>query len=258
MDRTAVYGGKGRSGAVWAGLDTGQGTVLTEAQRDTEENRTDMMLALLLCISLLVSGAVTGQEHGSTGSQLTSFARALADSPGLGDSVERALSRALDVPQPRLAGIGTAVQGLFGSLALANVQSLLPAAVPGIAAAALIISIIALVKVGILFKSSGLSLFDTITETVSYGTASHGYAAGTPYGGYRQYDPTEYVHHEEHGHHDIHGDVSGYAASRRAQNLQSTGQEGRHRSSTSASSSSDTHSSKSTHTPAKPGRVMWS
>ena len=109
------------------------------------------------------------------------------------------------------------------------------------------LSIIALVKVTILLKSSGLDPFDHIIETLGFGTAGHGYAAGAEYGGYGRYDPTEYVHHapqpvehghqEEYGHHaghvphqdlhhDVHGDVAGYAgyASKRSQNVhQSTG-----------------------------------
>ena len=56
----------------------------------------------------------------------------------LGDMVERAVSRALGVPQPKLAGLGTALQSLFGGLSLENLQNTLAVAAPGIAVAALV------------------------------------------------------------------------------------------------------------------------
>ena len=134
------------------------------------------------------------------------------------------------------------------------------------AVAALVMSIIALVKVAILFHG--------------YGAAGHGYATGGVYGGYGRDGPTEHVYHapgpieygyhEEHGHHeehanreqhghqDIHGDGPGYnsyGAKGRAENIHRTGQEGRQ--SSPSSSTADSQNSKHSQT-AKPGQIRFS
>ena len=193
------------------------------------------MLTLRLSVCALVLGLAAAGEYDSAVPQLASFARQLSESPELGQTVEKALSRALGVPQPRLAGLGNAVQGFLGSISLGSLQSVqasLAAMMPAVAVAALVISILALVKVSMLFKSSGYS-HDTFFDTLGLGLFDHhgikadvhgykgGYSSDDGYsggysgvggysGGYSgeggyggRYEPTEYVHYApepEYGH----------------------------------------------------------
>ena len=229
------------------------------------------MSPLRVLVCALVLGAAAAQRGDSlTGSRLASFARAVVDSPQLAPTVERALSRALGVPQPRLAGLGTALQGALNSISLGNLQTTLAAMGPAIAVAAFVISIVALVKVTILFKSSGLNPYEALFDTFGHGLIAHDIASGyDSYGGYGRYEPAEYVHHAPHhieyGHeaphhgHDLghHGAVAGYARSYSPEAVQ-TGEEGQLRARANPSSDGSSHDSQPAQTTAKPGRILFS
>ncbi|KAF0308858.1 hypothetical protein FJT64_019981 [Amphibalanus amphitrite] len=219
------------------------------------------MSPVQVCFCALLVSAAAGQQHSSTGSRLASWARDLAESPELGPTVEKALSRALGRP--------------------------------AIATAAFVIAVITLFKVSILYNKIGLNPFETLFDIFGLGLIKHDLVS--EYDG--RYEPTEYVHHvpeydygysqhgDSYGHHDLHGDVVGYARSH-DQSVHHSGHESRHRAPTKTVSFSHdskhgdsfnhdskhgdsfshdskhgdsfSHGSQYVETTSKPGRVLFS
>ena len=176
-----------------------------------------MWAALLLSLVVAASAADSGSEE-SAAQPHNATSRALSTSPAgqLLQTVEQLLSAALG-PAGRAAPPIASLQGLLAAvpLKLAGLKAALVAAAPGIAIAGLVIAIIALAKVGALYKKLGLSAFDTIHEALpKFGVPGHGFPEHGEYDGYGRYDPTEYAYHD-----DGYGGESSYAgyASRRGQ-----------------------------------------
>ncbi|KAF0314475.1 hypothetical protein FJT64_015054 [Amphibalanus amphitrite] len=156
-----------------------------------------MWAGLLLGLAVAVTASEVSSER-PPASNVTS--RALPATTGrLLQTVDELLTAALG-PAGRAAGPVGALQALLAAvpIKLAGLKAALVAAAPGIAIAALVIGIIALAKVGALYKKLGLSAFDTVHEALpKFGHPGHGFPEHGEYDGYGRYDPSEYAYHDD-------------------------------------------------------------
>ena len=161
-----------------------------------------------MLLGLAAAAAAAASERPSN---VTS--RALSPTAGrLLDTVEQVLTAALGPPgRAAAASPAAALHALLAAapIKLAGLKAALVAAAPGIAIAGLVIAIIALAKVGALYKKLGLSALDTIHEALpKFGLPGHGFPEHGHYDGYGRYDPTEYAYHDD----GYDGDGSSYAS----------------------------------------------
>ena len=172
--------------------------------------------ATSLCLLALAAAACAADV-----TEDDSKSRAFSTAKDFGKTVEVVLARALGAPEPRFKGVGTAVVDLLSGVptSVSGWQAVLTVAAPVVAVAALVVGIIALTKVGALYKHLGLSAYDTVKEAVSlglpdFGLPGRGYPAEGEYDGAGHYDPTQYPYHEPAAHH-AQSSYTSYVARRR-------------------------------------------
>ena len=156
-----------------------------------------------LCV-LALAAAACAADTAEDSSKSRAFSTTTSD---FGKTVERVLARALGAPEPRFAGVGSAITDLLSGIpaSLSSLESVLIVAAPIVAVVGLVIGIVALTKVGALYSHLGLSAYDTVKEAISlglpdFGLPGRGYPAEGEYAGPGHYDPTQYPYHEEDHH----------------------------------------------------------